>query len=68
MKTETKSWWECDLDDVTYESPVEGTLEVSHPTGTYEKAHKLTCVRRSKHDLVAIKENQEARKGTIFYA
>ena len=69
-KTETKSWWECKEDDCdkTYESPVFGTLTVGHTGASYDrKNHEMRCVKRTKHDELAVQDRRERHRGPIWY-
>ena len=68
VKTEARSKWECPDCDFTYESPVEGTISVSHPHTTFEKQnHSLKKVWCNKYDKAAAEERKQAVKEVIFY-
>ncbi len=67
-KTEARSKWECPDCDFTYESPIEGTITVSHPHTSYEKDnHPLKKVWANKYDKVAADERKKRVKDTVFY-
>ncbi len=67
-RTEARSKWKCKDCDFTYESPVEGTIGVSHPHTSYEKDnHVLKKTWASKYDKVAEQERRKRVKDTVFY-
>ena len=67
-KTEARSKWDCPDCDFTYESPVEGTIGVSHRHNTYEQAnHPLKPTWRGKYDKVAADERKKRVKDMVFY-
>jgi hypothetical protein len=67
VKTEARSKWECPECDFTYESPVEGTIAVSHPHSNYQPAQALKKTWGNKYDKVADQERKERVRGMVFY-
>jgi hypothetical protein len=67
VKTEARSKWKCPDCTFTYESPVEGTIAVSHPHGNYQPARAMKSTWRSKYDKVAADERKQRVRGTVFY-
>ncbi len=67
VKAEARSKWECEC-GATYESPIEGTISVSHSHSSYEKSgHAYKATWRNKYDKVAMEERKQRVKGRVFY-